>query len=749
MLAAAVATAVCAGGYALHRAGAVTIPSLDSWELATLDARFRLRGERPPKSDAVVVVGLDDRTRLEAPEVIQNRRGWAKLIDRLSTYQPEIVAIDAFFQSPEINLSPEVVARVKSAREGLGPVAELEPAPRAAAEALDAVIEETAGDQALAAAVERAGNVFIAVMFGLESDGGDGDGEEPETGEWEPVALRDARYKEQALIEAPPSRRPPRSVWTASTMEAIAEHQVGAGYVNSIPDSDGHTRRMPLAIERGGRFYMPLALAVVARHLGVNTGYLTGSTSVQLGDRGLPVDRRGRALISFLGSGEGESFPHVSAADVMSGAAPREALAGKLVFVGYTDAARDTVVTPFNTNLHGVELHATLVHNVLHGELLRQSGPWVAVLTILLLGAMITGAQHNRIRRRRAWVAAAVGGMLLVGYLIVAQMTFAGGLVLEVVAPLGSVLVVILASLAAGLATEGREKAQLRAAFSQYVQGTLVDRILADPNRIRLGGVRRELTVLFSDIRGFSRFSEGLEPEELSAFLNEYLTPMTELVMDSGGMLDKYIGDAIMAVYGAPLEMKDHAERACEAALRMQEALAPLNRDWTSRGLPEIHIGVGINTGPMSVGNMGSEARFDYTVLGDAVNLGARLESMTKEVGGQILVGERTAEAAADRFAFRELARVRVQGRQAPARVFELVSEAAASPLSADDLELYATALDALCDRRWAVAETAAAQFAERHPDDRPCAVLRERIAALAANPPDEDWDGTLEQRSK
>jgi adenylate cyclase len=195
--------------------------------------------------------------------------------------------------------------------------------------------------------------------------------------------------------------------------------------------------------------------------------------------------------------------------------------------------------------------------------------------------------------------------------------------------------------------------------------------------------------------------------------------------------------------------MSDHAERACQAALQMQEALTPLNRDWTSRGLPELHIGVGINSGPMSVGNMGSEARFDYTVLGDAVNLGARLESLTKEVGAKILVGERTAEAAAKHYTFRELARVRVQGRQAPARVFELVAEAGASPLSTDDLDLYAAALEALHDRRWDEAEAAALAFAERHPDDRPCESLRERIASLAANPPDEDWDGTLEQRSK
>jgi adenylate cyclase len=742
LVAAAVATAVCAGAYGLHRTGAIAIPSLEAWELATLDARFRLRGERAAKDDRIVIVGIDDETREKNPELIQSRRGWARLVDRLAGYEPELVAVDAFFQSPEVNLSRETVAAAVAARDQLAAETAPTPAAAAARAALEAVIAETSGDAAFAAAVARAGNVLIAVMFGLE-------GEPEPDGAREPPALAGARYGEQAVIAASPARSPPRASWTASSLPVIAAAQGGAGFVNVIPDADGQVRRMPLVIERAGRFYMPLGLAVAARHLEADTGYLTGALSVRFGDRELPVDPRGQALLSFLGEGDGESIAHVSASAVLDGSAPREALAGKLVFIGYTDSARDTVASPFNPTFHGVELHATLAHNILHGELLRQAGPWTTILTILLLGGLLTLVQLKAIRRRRAWIPAATAATLLAATALAAQIAFAGGLVLEVVAPAAAVIAVALASLSTGLATEGREKAQLRAAFSQYVQGTLVDRILADPARVKLGGVRRELTVLFSDIRGFSRFSEGLEPEQLSAFLNEYLTPMTELVMDAGGMLDKYIGDAIMAVYGAPLEMPDHAARACTSALRMQAALEPLNRGWVARGLPELHIGVGINSGPMSVGNMGSEARFDYTVLGDAVNLGARLEALTKELGARILVGERTAELAGDRFVFRELARVRVQGREAAARVFELLAEAGASPFSDEDLALYQRAVEAVQAQDWETAAEAAAAFAERHPEDRPVAILFQRIAELSEEPPDPGWTGAWTQQSK
>ncbi len=240
-----------------------------------------------------------------------------------------------------------------------------------------------------------------------------------------------------------------------------------------------------------------------------------------------------------------------------------------------------------------------------------------------------------------------------------------------------------------------------------------------------------------------------MQPEDLSKFLNEYLNPMTRLVLDQGGMLDKYIGDAVMAVYGAPLDQPDHAAAACRTALAMVDALAPLNRAWAERGLPAIRVGVGLNTGVVSAGNMGSDLRFDYTVMGDAVNLGARLEPLTKEMGVDILVGETTRAAAGDGFVFREVDRVRVKGRGGTVRVYELVGLPGAARLSPDDLAQYAEALGRYRAQDWDGAAATFEAFRARHPDDGPARVMAARIAALRAAPPGADWDGAYDQRSK
>jgi adenylate cyclase len=329
----------------------------------------------------------------------------------------------------------------------------------------------------------------------------------------------------------------------------------------------------------------------------------------------------------------------------------------------------------------------------------------------------------------------------IAAYVAVAQVMFGGGTILAVAAPIVMASMVLAAATIGGLATEGREKAHLRAVFSQYVSRTVVDKVLADPSRAKLGGERKELTVLFSDIRGFSAFAEGMGPEALASFLGEYLTPMTDLVLDSGGTLDKYIGDAVMAIWAAPIDLPDHAARACEVALRMQEALVGLNKKWKTERKPEIAIGIGINTGAMSVGNMGTPARFDYTVLGDQVNLGARLEALTKEYGVDILVGEATAKAAGPGFVFREVDVVRVKGRTGAAPVYELVGRAG---VKVDDR--FAQALAAYRRREFAAARETFAALSEA---DATAAVMARRCAELAASPPPEDWDGVYEQRSK
>jgi adenylate cyclase len=404
-----------------------------------------------------------------------------------------------------------------------------------------------------------------------------------------------------------------------------------------------------------------------------------------------------------------------------------------------TYASYDKVQTPLDKVADGVELHATLTENILSGRLLRLASPLATVLATLLLCGIVIAAQLRRIRRR-AWVPPLLALAAMLGYVVIAQLAFAGGSILALAPPILMASLVLAAATIGGLATEGREKAHLRAVFSQYVSKTVVDRIIADPARAKLGGERKVLTVLFSDIRGFSAFAEGMGPEALASFLGEYLTPMTELVLESGGTLDKYIGDAVMAIWAAPVDVPDHAARACEVALRMQEALVALNKKWQAEGKPKVAIGVGINTGPMSVGNMGTPARFDYTVLGDQVNLGARLEALTKEYGVDILVGEATANAAGTGFVFREVDVVRVKGRAGAAPVFELVGRAGARTDArfADALALYRK-------REFATAQQL---FAELAGDDT-AALMAKRCADLASSPPSEDWDGVYEQRSK
>ncbi len=408
------------------------------------------------------------------------------------------------------------------------------------------------------------------------------------------------------------------------------------------------------------------------------------------------------------------------------------------MFVGYTYAAFDKVETSFDTKADGVELHATLAENVLADRVLARAPASTTALATALLCAIITAAQLRRIRRR-AWVPPVIALAAFAGFAIAAYVAFARGTIVDLATPIVLAAGVLVAATIVGLATEGREKAQLRATFSRYVSRAVVDRILADPSRMKLGGERKELTVLFSDIRGFSAFSEQMAPEALASFLSEYLTPMTELVLDSGGTLDKYIGDSVMALWSAPVDVPDHAARACDVALRMQEALVDLNQRWARESKPRVAIGIGVNTGAMAVGNMGSLARFDYTAIGDQVNLGARLEGLTKEYGVQILAGEATVRAASS-FVFREIDLVRVVGRAGAAPVFELVGRAGAhvDPRFAAALATYRA-------RDFAAARDAFTELA----GDPVAAVMAERCAVLAAEPPPAGWDGVYEQRGK
>jgi len=286
--------------------------------------------------------------------------------------------------------------------------------------------------------------------------------------------------------------------------------------------------------------------------------------------------------------------------------------------------------------------------------------------------------------------------------------------------PLANVFLGAFAVVFVGYLSIDREKARLRRTFRYYVGDSVMTEMLEHPDLLRLGGEKRDCTVLFSDIRGFTAISESMAPEALVRFINGYLSPMTRIVFEEGGTLDKYIGDALMAFWGAPLPQEDHALHACRTALRFLEALAQLRPQWQAEGLPDIQIGVGINSGAMAVGNMGSDLRFDYTVMGDAVNLASRLEGANKLFHTQVLVSEETWRRVQSRAMGRRLGSIRVRGRSETVRVWELLALRVPTEAERSVIARFEAAVDALAARRGEEAEAGFRAVLEVWPDDPP-----------------------------
>ena len=733
-------TIVCAASWALHQREAITIPGLESLEQVSSDVRFRLRGAQALANDRIVIVGVDDATRAEFPEVFHSRAGWAALLRAIAKHGPRAIGLDLIFGHPEVNLPANVIDQVRQAQKALASDEPTAGSAQQALAALTAVLNEVRGDDTLAEAIAAAANVRMGVVFGLSDRSLGETNERP--------GLRGARVRDVVVPKRPGATPFPANSVRLS-LAPFMQHSAGAGALNVARDSDGKVRRAHAILEYRGRYYQAFAvsMAQAAFENVPPVEYIVGDNTLHMGPVTAPLSHQAEAFVSHLGPNGW--FPRVSAADILARRVAPNTLTDKLVFVGFTDTLRDKLTTPLEESLDGVELHATFTHNILHNQLLRPASPWMTLLALLVCGGILTVCQTRIVRKRHSWIPGVALLIVVGGYLVATYVAFRMGVIAEVVPPVACSVFVALASLSTALATEGREKAQLRAAFAQYVSDALVEQIVRDPAQATLGGERRELTVMFSDIRGFSRFSEQLEPEALSAYLNEYLTPMTDLVRANGGMLDKYIGDAIMAVYGAPVPLREHAIQACATALAMLEALEPLNRRWKQQGLPTIQIGIGINSGPMAIGNMGSEARFDYTAIGDAVNLCARLEPLTKQYQVPVLVGETTAEFAASAFLFREIDLVRVVGRDTPARVLELIGPASLAPAWQDDINLFESALADYRSQQWDSADSKFLQLLARRPSDGPASVLRARLDDLRQQSLPPDWDGVFAHHSK
>ena len=532
-------------------------------ESKTYDLRMRLRELLLPSTrrDDIVIVAVDEKSLEEFGRWPWSRTLTARLVQAVSSGHPRTIGIDIFFSEPE-------------SREA---------------------------DAALAAAVKAAGNAVLPVAFSDVAKG-----TAPPTAEQSDL-LWDAAFMEVKTVSGIPWKQwaiqgarplPPRP--------AIARAAAALGHVTSHSDMDGVMRWEIMAVTHGDDAYPSLALQIarLAQGLHQEDLGLYGGSNIRFGERFIPTDLSNRVLINYYGP-EG-SFPYISAADLLSGRVKGEVLAGKVVLIGTSALATyDQKVSPFSADMPGVEKNATVVENILANRFMSKS-PGIVELAVILCTSFLLSLLLPRLSARNGVI---VGFSFVAAYLAASEIACLGGVWLSLIYPLSTMVAIITAQTVTKLLFEEKQSRQIRAMFSSYVTERLVDEMIRNPEMAQLGGQKREITVLFSDVVGFTVYSENHQPEEVVAILNEYLGAMTDIVLKWEGILDKFIGDAIVVFWGAPMKQDDHAERAVRCALEMQERLEQLRLKWEAEGKAPLSSGIGLNSGEAIVGNIGAEGK--------------------------------------------------------------------------------------------------------------------------------------------
>lgn len=715
-----------------HNVGWMPLAFVAPLDRLIYDARLRLT--MPNGIDPrIVIVDIDEKSLSEVGRWPWRRDRLAKLVDRLfDTYQIRLLGFDIVMAEPDES----------SGLRSLEMLGEREFKGNAQYQVSLAHLRPGLDYDAIFAAALRSRPVVLGYYF--SNEGGT-------SGALPAPALAPSTLAGHDIAV---------TTWRdyGGNLAAFQRAAAGAGHFNPIIDSDGSIRRVPLLARHGGEYYEAFSLAMVrayldgARltpHFGVDaaeSGYAALEslelTSLHARRRAVAVDENVAAWVPYRGPAG--SYQYVSATDVLAQRVPPAQLLGKIVIVGTSaPGLRDARTTPVGEIYPGMEVHANLVSGMLDGRV-KQRPQYADAADLLLLLAIGLLMIFFIPWRSPFWSGTATAAVILA--------LVGGNLALWqyanwIMPPAAELVLAVLLygwNTSYGYFIETRAKGQILRRFGQYVPPELVVRMSLDPGRYNMVSRKAELTVMFSDVRDFTSISERLPPDQLAHFMNQYLTAMTQVIRRHGGTLDKYIGDAIVAFWGAPMDDPDHALNAVLAALDMQTELLLLNQSMAVQGLPMLQVGIGINTGQMTVGDMGSSVRLAYTVLGDAVNLGARLESKSKEYGVGIVVGQKTKEATRG-IVYRELDRIQVKGKEEVVTIYQpLGRESELSSLAAVDL---ATWQDILCRfraRDWMGAEAALYALLKDEPGKRLYHLYLQRIAAFHLKPPSLDWEGVV-----
>ena len=537
-------------------------------------------------------------------------------------------------------------------------------------------------------------------------------------------------------------------------VQAIAESG-DVGYLNLPQDSDGFIRRFTPVRPYQGRLYTYFGLTIIADYLGVLPAELQyiPQNVLRVGDYSIPLNKNNSSYINFAGpSGK---FRRISFYQVLNGQYPAGFFKGKIVLVGATFLdSHDFFTTPFFEKekgekypISGVEICANIINTILEKRLINTTPAFLNV-SIIFFGGILMTLLFFKLSPLKS---TSVASFIIIAYLSISLLVFVRDILLVTMAPVLTFGSVFLAQIVFKYFTEEREKRHVRSIFQKYVSPDVVDKLIQDPSRVTLGGEEKILTVLFCDLVDFTTYSEHLPPHEMAALLSSYFTEMTDNIFTNQGTLKEYVGDEIMAIFGAPVDLPDHAVRACASALAMQEHLHLLRQTWSKSGKPALRARIGINSGPMLVGNLGSAYRFSYGVLGDHVNLGSRLEGLNKIYGTEIIIGENTARLVNGSFILREVDWVRVKGRKQPVSIYELIgrSNSSLSKERKEVLEYYAAGLKAFRNQCWNEALGYFERAQSFQPPDTPSLVMSKRCREYKKTPPQKEWDGVFQQISK
>lgn len=708
---------------------------LDRAEYALLDARFQLRGPisvvNPVTVVAIDAASIDEYGRWPWPRSVQ-----AELVNRLVEAEVVAIGLDLVFSESE---TPRDTAALHLARRILAEQLPTDPSVAEEIALLDRALARDDTDAQLAVSLSRSGRTALGYFFRTGID-------EADPPEELAARLPDIRRSQVSVAKVPSGGRAPILTCTGleTNLPAIQHAGRRSGFLSAVKDFDGVTRRAALIARCGDSFYVSLALSVYEIVSGKRTILLGDEHALRelrLGDRVFPTDEGGKILVNFRGPAG--TFPHVSASDVLAGRLVPGDLEGAIVLVGLTEVGLgDAQTTPFPGIFPGVEVHANVLDNLLVGDLIGRDDGWVVAELglIVFLGMLLIFVIP---RTRGALMSFVFAATLTLALLLLGFFAFVEyGVWINLIYPLTTVGIVYLSvEVTRSLTAEARGR-RIRNMFATYVPPSVVKQLAEDDAVLRLGGETRTLSILFSDVRDFTSLSERLGVEDTIRLMNAYLGAMTEIIFDSEGTLDKYIGDAVMAFWGAPISLADHAERACRAAIAMQselETFAAAHPD--VRGSEDLRVRIGLHTDSVMVGNMGSDLRFDYTLIGDGVNLCSRLEGLCKVYGVGILASRDMVDRLPPSFTTREIDEIRVKGRRAPSVVCEVLGEHAPTGEQAFWLEAHAEGLSHYRAGRWREARTALEKAVAARGQDGPSSALLERMRDLGGVPP-ESWAG-------